>query len=78
MKFSAVRYLYILVVFSKVQEAMVGSDGFSKFPNVDAHSNEVLPDLPVFEITLKGLLQGMKGFVSINEGDRNTKTKRTS
>lgn len=67
MALSAVLYLDVLVVFPEVHQTMVGTDGFSKVPDVNAHSDEVLPDLPVFIVTLQGFLQGTKGFVSAKE-----------
>lgn len=55
---------------------MVGSDGFSKFSNVSAHSNKVLPDVPVFIVALQGFLQCTKGFVSANKSDKKEKDKQ--
>lgn len=53
---------------------MVCLDGFSKITDVSAHSNIVVPDLPVFIVTLQGLLQGKKGCVSANKVDRKRQT----
>lgn len=63
-------YLDVLVVFPEVHQTMVGLDGFSKVPDVSANSDKVLPDLPVFVVTLQSFLQGKKGFVSANKCDR--------
>lgn len=56
MTLSAVLHLYVLVVFPEVHQTVIGLDGFSKVPDVDAHGDEVLPDLPVFVVTLEGFL----------------------
>lgn len=45
-------YLNVLVVFPDVHQPVVGLQGFSKSPNVGAHDDEVLPDLPVLVVTL--------------------------
>lgn len=55
---------------------MIGLDGFSKVPNVSAHGDEVLPDLPMFVVTLQGFLQGVEGFVSASNGGRKRQTER--
>lgn len=72
---SAVLYLDVLVFFSEVHQTMVGLDGFTKLPDISAHNDKVLPDLPLFVVTLQGFLQGTKGFVSANETDRKRKTE---
>lgn len=57
---------------------MVGLDGFSKVPNVNTHSDEVLPDLPVFIVTLQSFLQGAKSFVSADNRNENKNQKRVN
>lgn len=57
-------YLDILVVLPEVHKTMVGLDGLGKVPNVNTDSDEVLPDLPVFIVTLQSFLQGTESFVS--------------
>lgn len=37
---------------------MVGSHGLGKLSNVNAHHDEVLPDLPLLKVTPEGFLQG--------------------
>ena len=56
MTLSAVPHLDVLVVFPEVHQTMIGLDGFGKVPDVSAHGDEVLPDLPVFVVTLQGFL----------------------
>lgn len=46
---------------------MVGLDGFSEGTNVNTDHDEILPNLPVFIITLEGFLEGAKGLVSGRE-----------
>lgn len=55
-------YLDVLVVLLEVHKSMVGSDSLRKCSNISAYSDVVLPDLPMFIVTLEGFLQGMKGF----------------
>lgn len=69
MTFSEVLYLDVLVVFPEVHQAMVGIDGMSKVSDVSADNDKVLPDLPVFVVTLQGFLQGVKCSVSASESD---------
>lgn len=66
-RLSAVTYLDVLVVLPQVHKTVVCLDGFSKISDVSANNNEVLPDLPVFVITLKGFLQGSKSLISAND-----------
>lgn len=73
---SAVPYLDVFVVFPEVHQMMVSLDGFREVSDVSAHSDIVLPDLPVLVVTLQGFLQSTKGFFSANEGDKNTQTDR--
>lgn len=54
---------------------MVCLDGFSKIPDVSADNQKVLPNLPVFVVTLQGLLQGSKGFGSVSQEKKRNKKK---
>lgn len=50
---------------------MVRSDRFAKFSNVGAHSDVVLPDLPVLKVTPEGFPERMKGLFSARNQQKN-------
>lgn len=77
-RLSAVTYLDVLVVLPQVHKTVVCLDGFSKISDVSANNNEVLPDLPVFVITLKGFLQGSKSLISANDKKERQVRSRSS
>lgn len=51
---------------------MIRLDGFSKVSNVSADNQEVLPDLPVFVVTLQSLLQRTESFASVGGEGQNS------
>lgn len=59
-----VLYLDVFVVLPEVQETMVGSHRLGKLSNVDAHHDEVLPDLPLLKVAPEGFLEGPEGLFS--------------
>ncbi len=73
----AVLYLDVFVVFPEVHQTMVSLDRFSKVSNVSANNHVVLPDLPVFIVTLQSFLQGMMGFVSAGENKKQKGKRKT-
>ena len=49
---------------------MVGLDGLCELSHIGANGNEVLPDLPVFVVTLQRLLQGAESLRPDRQWDR--------
>ena len=51
---------------------MVGLDALGELAHVDAHGEEVLPDLPVLVVTLESLLQRSEGLFPVRQTERET------
>ena len=55
---------------------MVGLDALGELAHVDAHGEEVLPDLPVLVVTLESLLQRSEGLVPVRENQAERERER--
>lgn len=71
-----VGYLDVLVVLPELHQLMVGSDGFAKLPDVRAHSDVVLPDLPVLKAAPECFPESTEGWLPVQKQARARKQSR--
>ena len=69
-------HLHVLVLFPELHEVVVGLDGLRELSHVDAHREEVLPDLPVLVVTLQSFLERTERLRPERETERDGERQR--